>query len=161
VYYQQVGARPVLRRPNCQQLVIFGTPLLCKCPDTIHIGVTIRSLTMHKNYTITKIFLALTVIISAYSEPAQAQLDPGTSGKTGGDLIAIKTDPVLREIEMLKFNANATFELLAALEKNGAKISYKVVELDGVTMLEVKLNGALVASFAVGCKNCEPIVFEY
>ena len=116
---------------------------------------------MYKNYTITKFFLALAIIISANSGSVEAQLDPGTSGKTGGDLIAVKTDPVLREIDMLKFNANSTFELLAALEKSGAKVSYKAVELDGVTMLEVKLNGARVASFAVGCKNCEPIVFEY
>ncbi len=131
--------------------------------------------------------VATTLVIASY---ASAQTN-GIAAKSGGDLIAIKTDPVLRnpidmigvktdpvlsdpkgmiavktdpvlnQIDGLSLNFDSLMDLLAELQKGGSKISYHLTEFGGMTLLEVSLNGKQMTPFVVDCEKCGKIVFEY
>jgi hypothetical protein len=80
-------------------------------------------------------------------------------------MISIKTDPVLNpRSELLKgYNNNfqSILDLIGAFEKSGAKVSTNIIENNGITVLEVTVNGNKTTPFVLKCLDCEVIVYEY
>lgn len=76
-------------------------------------------------------------------------------------MISIKTDPVLRTIDVSinDLNSQSIMELIALLEKSGAKVTTRVVDSNGVTALEVFVNGKKLTPLVLQCLDC--IEFEY
>lgn len=52
-------------------------------------------------------------------------------------------------------------DLLSALESRGAKVETKLVEAEGLQLLEIKVDGQKLAPAIANCNDCEPIVYEY
>ena len=51
--------------------------------------------------------------------------------------------------------------LLAALEARGAKVELSSSEEQGFSFLNIKVDGQKITPLLIGCRDCEPIVYEY
>lgn len=77
------------------------------------------------------------------------------------DMIAIKTDPVLRSVDALNLNLNALMDLIGSLQLAGLKVTYWMAEEDGVMSLKVSVDGKTIQSFVVDSPELANIKFEY
>lgn len=78
------------------------------------------------------------------------------------EMIFVKTDPVLKtlseSIDGLSINFEPVMDLINSLEASGAKVTYRIVESDGLILLEVSVNGKMLTPFIL---NAAKIEFEY
>lgn len=78
-------------------------------------------------------------------------------------LISVKTDPVLKPIYYssngFTFDSQPVLDLINELEKSGAKVTTKVIEINNQILLEVYVNGNRQTPFILQCLDC--IEFEY
>lgn len=134
------------------------------------------------------LFLILT---SLTAQSAAAQVTPDFDFKSGNDLIAVKTDPVLKNpldmigvktdpvlsnpkdmitvktdpvlspIGALNLNLGSLMDLIGALQLAGLKVTYWMAEEDGVVSLKVSVDGKTIQSFVVDSPELAKIEFEY
>ena len=104
---------------------------------------------------------------------AEAQLDPGTSGKPGvqsGLSLSLSVPQALQGTKLnfsspealrgFSVNTAPVMEMLALLEGRGAKVKASLSEQKGFVLLNLQVDGKVMEPIVVECKGCI-IVFEY
>jgi hypothetical protein len=77
------------------------------------------------------------------------------------DMIAVKTDPVLSPIGTLKIKLASLMDLIGALQLTGLKVTHWMPEKDGVVSLKVSVDGKTVQTFVLDSTELAKIEFEY
>lgn len=108
------------------------------------------------------LFLGLLLLLSA---PVQAQLTPDVDIKPSSSAITLPKalsglGLKLDQQKAISLNLYPVIDMVAALEKRGAKIEAKKLETTELTVLQLVIDGKEISPIVVECQGCI-IVFEY
>jgi hypothetical protein len=110
----------------------------------------------------TILMLGLFLLLSV---PAQAQVTPDIDLKPAASNVALPKSLSgiglkLDNAKAISLNLYPVLDMVAALERRGAKIQAKKFETSELTVLQLVIDGKEIAPIVVECQGCI-IVFEY